>query len=271
MWEALRGAWSGWLEFTEGGKLAAVFLALAGYLLWDKRQRGASRLLAAYGLAGALLCICPVTAAILMKYYTLFYDYPWIWSMVPITCVIALGGTCLLAKLWNGERGRRGLARRLAVTAGCVGILVLCGGTAPELADAAGRDQALAAVGEICDGSGFCLWAPREILEYVRSEHGEIRLLYGRNMWDNALNAYSYDGYSEEEKELYEWMEHLTDYGRVVDAGEGQAYVQRAFDLGAERILLPGRMEGWDPRDTAWPRENVETRLVGEYYLICLR
>ena len=281
MWEYLRNAWSGWLDFTDRGKLAAIFIALCAYLLLNSRLRGPQRRLAVYGGIAVFLCVFPLTAAVLMKYQTLFYDYPWIWSAVPFTAVIALGGTVFLTDRWRQGRGYRTFAYNTALTLLSVGALALCGGLGESGIDAVqerqNREYAATVLREVYAGDAehggegdFCLWAPREILEYARSENSRIRLLYGRNMWDIALNAYSFDSYSEDKNELYEWMEQLTDYGVSVRAAEGQEYVQRAFSLGADCVLLPVEMQGWSPAETVWG-ENVEVQKLDRYYLLRMR
>lgn len=312
MWETLEKAWSGWLKFTDNGKLAVLFLALAGYLLLNSRQKGPQRRLVVYGSIGAVLCIFPVTAAVLMRYQTPFYDYQWIWSMVPFTSVIALGGTVFLTEHWRKGIGYHTLFFNTALTLLCAGTLVLCGGLGKNVVAAMrpayvygedldgtySRTYVSAVLDTVCSKlyaadmaevdltdtadttdtidmsgreRGFCLWAPQEILEYARSERGDIRLLYGRNMWDAALDAYSYDSCSDEQRELYQWMEHLTDYERVVGDEEGQEYVERAFTLGADCVLLPIEIQGWNPAETVWEQGNVETFQLEQYYMLCLR
>lgn len=294
MWEILRNAWSGWLAFTDGGKLAVLFAALAGYLLLGKKRRGPQRRLAVYGSIAAFLCIFPVTAALLMLYQTAFYDYPWIWSMVPFTAVIALGGTVFLTDSLRQGVGWRSILHNVALTLLCAGVLVLCGGLGESSLDveslpgggspdvggteAVGerqnREDAAAILEELCARCGegdICLWAPREILEYARSENGQIRLLYGRNMWDVSLDAYSYDVYSEQQQDLYRWMEQLTDDAAGTGAAEGREYVRKAFSMGADCILLPMEIQGWNPAETEWEKENVEAEELGQYYLLRMR
>lgn len=280
MREYLWNAWSGWLGFTNSGKLAVIFIALTAYLLAGSRRKGPQKRLIVYGGVAAILCVFPVTAAFLMMYQTLFYDYPWIWSIVPFTAVIALGGVVFLTDCWRKGRGYRTYLYNAALTLLSVGVLALCGGLGANRIDVEeerqNREYAAAVLDEVCvdyagDGreKDFCLWAPREILEYVRMENSQPRLLYGRNMWDFALNAYSYDSYSPEQRDLYEWMEHLTDYGVIIDDAEGQEYVRRAFSMGVDGILLPVEMQGWNPMETVW--DDVETKELERYYLLKMR
>lgn len=286
MGESLRSAWAGWMGFADRGKLAALLLVLCCYLLLGKKRKGPQGRLILYGSIAAVLCICPVTAAALMKYQTLFYGYPWIWSIVPLTATVALGGTLFLTEQWKTGAGYRTLLYNATLTILCAGVLVLCGGLGAgrvnALEERAGRERAeeiLRAVEESC-GTDCCLWAPREILEYARVREGAPRLLYGRNMWDAALNAYSYDTYSEEVREMYLWMEHLTDYGTEISEREGYEFVAKAVRMGVDCILLPTEMKGWDPTDgkvesadgsEAWSGKRVEMIELDGYYLLRMR
>lgn len=274
MWEWLRNARLGWLDFTDAGKLAALFLASLLYLHFGNRQNGLRGRLVVYAEIMALSCIFPVTAVLLMMYQTKFYDYPWIWSMVPLTAVVAFGGTLFMTGRWKSGRGYETWCRNALVTLCCAGILVLCGDIGRAEEDAAqksgDRERAeaiLEDVREVCGGD-FCLWAPREILEYARLEEDSVSLLYGRNMWDESLNAYSYDVYSKELCELYEWMDHLTDCGAEVSDPERREYVQRAFDMGADCVLLP--RESDEPRIFDC-RDDMEIMELNGYDLVRMR
>jgi hypothetical protein len=267
----LRDAWTGWLQFTDSGKLAALFAAAAAYLLLAKKVKGAQKLLTLYASGAALLCVVPVTAMVLMLYQTRFYDYQWIWSIVPLTAVTALGGTVLLTEQWKCGCGWKGVLHNAALAALLAGVLVLGGGLGEGSVDAAQVQQERAGAEAVLDevqaacGEDFCLWAPKEILEYVRAEYGTIRLLYGRNMWDEALNAYSYDTYPEEICELYLWMEGLPREDGTLVEKSAEECVREAAALGADCILLP---------ETAVDAETAKnmnfTKLDG-YYLLSTR
>lgn len=272
MGEYLWNAWSGWLEFTDGGKLVVLFLAAALYLTLGRKLRGPQGRLVFYGSIAAVLCIFPMTAAGLMQYQTLFYDYPWIWGYVPLTAVIALGGTMFLTEQCESWRG---IVKNTILVLLGVGLLVLCGGLGRGGADteAAVREQdqvrdVLETVKESCGGE-CCLWAPREILEYSRSLDAGVCLLYGRNMWDAALDAYSYDVYNKETGELYEWMEHLRDYEKETSEAEVRTHVGQAFAMGADCILLP-KAEANFQKDIAELAKEGEVEVIEleGYYLL---
>lgn len=281
MWQMIERAWSGWVRYTDDGKLAALAIAAIIYLLLVIKFKGPKGRLLIYAGIMTVVCICPVTAVILMKYQTEFYDYQWIWSMVPVTAIIALGGTVFVSEQCKSGKGWRVFFYNVVVTLASVAMLFLCGGLGEGNVDAvqaesdrAHAENILAQVRQQC-GEEACLWAPADILEYARLD-GKTELLYGRNMWDIALNAYSYDTYNEEEKELYQWMEHLDDWAIEISVEEVEEYVQRGFVAGAECILLPTEMSDWlaEPEsetvllECLRAHEEREVTVLEGYYLL---
>lgn len=262
MAELFRTTWQlGWLRFTNSGKLAVALLASL-FFLWLSGKWKRQKVLFSYSSLMSLFCIVPVTAMALMLYQTRFYDYEWIWSLVPMTIISAWGITELLEEAWGGfslspgrkcSRWKKGLPVTLLLLA----ILALCGGLGKNVidrnAELVRRQQASEVVDKVLeDRSGdICLWAPREILEYARAQSGSLRLLYGRNMWDPSLNAYAYDAYPREIQELYLWMENVGSTGTalVEDAEqgelllEGEACMAAAAQAGANCILLPESLD----------------------------
>lgn len=212
MAQLLKNAWQGWFSFMYTGKMAGA-LVISLLFLWIYYKRVKQKDFLIYTTAVTLCCILPVTAALLMLYQTEFYDYKWIWSIVPMTAVVGVAVTLFmtefLQKLSKDNEKRRIPAAVLLV----VGLL-FCGGMGTKPWNGYGaqaeRQQAeslFIKVQECMQGREICLWAPRKVLEYARAYDAGIQLLYGRNMWDSALNAYSYDNYPEEFQDLYQWME----------------------------------------------------------------
>lgn len=220
MAELLRNAWVGWFRVTGGGKLMALFLA-ALLFLWLHCKQENQRALLRYGTVSALCCILPVTAVPLMLYQTRFYDYEWIWSIVPVTVMTAYAGTRVMAEYWQGFR-REAWRKGLPVTAGLLAVAFLCGGWNSSGVDRDGEkawkertESVLEAIGagvEEASGNaaagngGICIWAPHRMMEYARRLDGSVLLPYGRNMWDEALGAYSYDTYPDDVEKMYLWM-----------------------------------------------------------------
>ncbi len=284
MWEMIENARLGWLNYTDAGKLVALVIAAIIYLMMASGLKGPKGRLVSYAGVLTVLCICPVTAAVLMLYQTRFYDYQWIWSVVPVTAVIALGGTVFWTEQCKPGKGWRTMLRNAIVTCASIVVLLLCGGLGEGSVDAARAEAERTHAEKILDevqqacGEDVCLWAPAKITEYARLE-GDMKLLYGRNMWDAALNAYSYDTYSEEQQELYRWMEYLDDWEIDISVEEVEDYVQRGFERGADCVLLPTEMSDWlkEPESEELLLERLgsdsdrEVIVLEGYYLLKLR
>lgn len=300
MSEWIRNAGEGWQRWNSQGKLMALFFAVL-LLLWfgnRKYRQGSVKKLLIYASILAVLAVIPITAAILMAYQTKFYDYEWVWSLVPITAITAYGGVVLFTVLTEEKTVKlsggfkNGIIRTVLAGLLLAVILFLSGnmGNSAWDMDTAEKEklQAQKAV-ELLGEEGaenllaesICLWAPREILEYARMLDGNITLLYGRNMWDKALGAYSYDTYDISEELLYLWMEQAA--GREVPEGyvsqeaveslaetDAVACVTLAIQKGANRILLPG---GLAEDELAGIKEYFgqqirDIRELDDYYLL---
>lgn len=282
MLELINNAWLGWRTYTEAGKLAALLLAIFLFLFLYKNLNTSlikgdlisgirEKILFAYTAVMTLLCICPVTAAVFMLYQTKFYNYEWIWSYVPVTAVIAAGGSSILLLIWKKRYTMKDRLKAAFITVLIACVSVVCGSvgasmsyqSSPAMASGdyesaalARYDRAALLIKEIketyraeyeseADLPAICLWAPEEILAYARQCSADIQLLYGRNMWDNALNAYSYDIYPEEYEEMYEWIELASEYGEIFDEAlqgtdKSGECVKNALAAGVNVIVLPG-------------------------------
>lgn len=245
---AILNALADWQNYISVGKIPVLLIMALLYLILTKRNKGAVGRLIFYGAIMTVLCIFPISAALLKVYQTKFYDYPWIFGLVPMTILIGFGFTCFWTDVRKEGMGNRALGYNAILAVGAVVILILCGrlGNAPfetstDSADAAGVLQAV-----LTNTQGdICLYAPASILEQAgRTAVADrnITLLYGRNMWDVALNAYSYDTYSEELEGLYVWME-----GQDIQTGDPEdepqklpmEYLEQARELGANVVVLP--------------------------------
>lgn len=222
MAELLKNAGIGWSDYLNSGKLAVLLLAALLFLWFGRREKEQGAFLL-YTSVTTALCILPVTAVLLMLYQTKFYDYEWIWSLVPLTAMAAYGITLFLTEYWKGIEKKRWYGG-IPVTLLLLAVLLLCGSLGREVWDRDGekeeRERAYAVLDQIREqypDAALHLWAPRDILEYAREKDAGITLLYGRNMWDPSLNAYAYDVYSRNVVMAYRWMEwaQLTGEGSV--------------------------------------------------------
>lgn len=255
MTEFVTTAWLGWLKFTGIGKLPALLFA-ALLFLWLSGKWKRQKALFSYTVLMVPVCVLPVTAAVLMLYQTRFYDYEWIWSLIPMTIVIAWCVVEFLSEYWRDFSPNQ-WKRGLPVTIMLLVVLTLSSGMGQRdfdrKAERENRQQAKEVLSLVIEhqGEDICLWAPRELLEYAREQSGSLRLLYGRNMWEEALNAYTYDTYPQEIRKLYLWMENVDSSGvALVEDDEedemllkGDDCVAAAAAAGVDCIILPGSLE----------------------------
>lgn len=298
--ELLGNAWSGWVNYMTQGKLVALFITVLLYL-WFGKKNEKSKPFVCYATVMAVCCIVPVTAVILMTYQTKFYDYEWIWSMVPMTVVIAYGLTDFLTEFClEGKAGKK--STRIGVALLCLVMVLLCGSMGADKEDSAAayvemlraygwetaekemsqemlRRQAydtLAELEELTGGKELLLWAPMGIMEYAREADSRIRLPYGRNMWDASLNGYSYDTYEDAVCGMYLWMEfqnitgneeHLLNLNGAEAIPTMEVSVGKAMELGVNCIMLPGKTD----RETVQRVAEMfggEVQQIEEYWVI---
>lgn len=289
MQEILTNAWLGWQRYNDNGKYAALLL-LVLLFLWFRREREKQRILLVYTTLVTIFCIVPVSAAFLMIYQTKFYDYEWIWNYVPVTLMIAYGATVFLSEYW--ENCKMNIGKCIGVSAVALVVIFLCGsmgqdnyGVETGKQERSGAKEALGLLIEE-GGNDICLWAPKEIMENARTYDGNIRLVYGRNMWDAALGGYSYETYEKTQELLYLWMCNVAETGMVeyaveTDAGSGSGNFvaetaeniidsawcfEAAKAVGVNRVLIPGDIlpEELQKLKKAW---GMEPELLGAYYL----
>lgn len=298
MQELLKNAWMGWQDYIDAGKYI-VFVMATLLLFWfagnkgqnavteesrkaeENAENNTQHMLFIYGTIMVIVCICPITAAVLMVYQTRFYDYQWIWNIVPVTAIIGVGWVgfylCYIDKLKAGAK--------VVLVSMMIAIMVLAGRMGAPIDDSVEREQltiaktVIAEVTERAEDNPICLWAPLEIMMYARSLNGEIVLPYGRDMWDRHLGAYSYDTYSAEVKTLYRYMSGMEVWGEYNPSVEdeqghtivlhGDEYLQQAAGLGVTHIILPQNAQP----ETVQQAENVlgvSAQELEGYYLLVL-
>ena len=304
MMTLLKSALTGWTDYTQHGKFAALLLlalVYLGFVFWSGKHRKADpdcegknhRLLHLYAALTTLGCICPVTALILLKYQTAFYSYVWIWAIVPQTALIAWAAADFVGRLLKEKSLRNGMAAVLLLL-----IIFLSGNpisewresqTAqiPAMLPESGEQEPsawetleLLSVYNNAEGGSreFSLWAPKEIMAAARAYSAEIRPVYGRSIWDASLGSYSYDTYETWQEDLYLWMNHLettgeTEYlrieetdstGRTIDFA---ACLKQAEEIGLDYLLLPGNLSE-ETLDELQKTADGKLQAFGDYYLL---
>lgn len=244
MLKLLQMAWSGWRDFTTDGKLPALLLVLLLFLWVRRKKEGAEKPLLFYTTGITFLCILPFSAVLFMLYQTKFYDYEWIWSLVPMTAMIGMGGVFLLEDCFQQLRDRNVWVRVFLVVALC-GIPVLCSGfgskaleISEEAQERAQAQTLYAYLEETISEQPIRIWAPKEVLTYSRVGWVDCIPLYGRNLWDKHLNAYTYDTYSVELEQMQLWMDGDLERGDWTDE-ECASYLA---ETEVNCIVLPTRL-----------------------------
>lgn len=245
----------GMAEYFRSDKTVVLLIAVLLYL-WLKEKKNVDNKvngLLLYTLVMTGILLFPITAMIMVIYQTAFYDYAWTWSMVPGAAVIAYGISIFLMDMENLSK-----KKIVPVAAVIACILLVCGNQGTirtnEKVVEKGQIEVIAehAVKEAKEGQAV-LWAPKNIMQEMRRYTGEIRLIYGRDMWDEKAGAYDYEAYDENRMEAYEWMELVDMLAREVEnednfrvlCGEYQL-AEDAFDstsnmleAGVNVIVLP--------------------------------
>ena len=287
MRELLRCAWVGWRTLSDAGKLSTV-LFLMFLLVWIwKLGNEKQKELFGYGGLMTALCIFPVSAVLFMLWQTNFYDYEWIWTAVPVLEVIACGGVLAWDHLWKSVDEKK---RKMIFAGMAIAILFLCGNLGNPNRNVEDVSATRREVADVLDElektskGSICLWAPKEVMANARSLDGNVTLIYGRNMWQKHLNAFSYEEYSQDQRDLYVWMSLVVSsdklnvtvptgldvVGAAPRAGEtleGIPSIRKALAMGVNQILLPGIL----PEEFLSELEQeflIKPEKVGQYWLL---
>ena len=248
MAELFKRVQEGYTQYITYGKyLVLVFAALI--YLWNQKKEKTKPLLL-YGICSLFLVIFAPTAMALVKYQTYYYDYPWLFGLVPVTALIAWGAVCFLIECRKtATESKSGKRIGILSIVLLLGVLFLSGNMTGSVngkkRTANEAEQALQSTEEIlrfvheksANADNICIWGPKEALEYMRAVDPSVTLLYGRTMWEPSLGGYTYDTYSEEQNALYQWMEDLVQDAE--NAGTADAYFKTAFSWGVTCIVLP--------------------------------
>jgi len=284
MKEALLLAVEGFQKWMGEYRLLAPAMGILLYALfsgkWGKENRERDFVIYAGGMMVVLLC--PLTAVLFLSYQTRFYDYAWVWSLVPLTGFVAWGIVNIVYKEAETFRKRGFLIAAV--------LLILCGNqgvffrTTPlETGVQESAELILQHIEENLEPEDQVIWGPAPIMQYLRAHNGQVELFYGKDMWDGKSGAYDYEAYSQQETECYQWMEsvsaphnlYLMETNQTNEliqlslANDG--YLQEAVDRGVNLIIFPDQITPWVKRKLDALGEKNSRKLrsvpVGEYIL----
>ena len=84
------------------------------------------------------------------------------------------------------------------------------------------------AIEEISDGERVLVWGPEFVMENVRLFSKNIYPIYGRDMFEESMKAYTYDSYGEDEIFLCEVMSAME--AKSAETVESEADTEHASD-----------------------------------------
>ncbi len=205
----IKQAYEGLNRYLSQNHFIVILIAILLFV-WitksTKIKKEANRLLV-YTLIMLIVLSCPLTAAIAMVYQTSFYNYEWIWSMVPVTIVISYG----FVLIWRQEKTK---IQRMKLFIVVLGVFCICGNfgriqrVTPEEGKVRGDSaEVVRVLANIEMQDDFIVWGPREIMQEIRRLDGDVCLVYGRDMWEEKAGAYDYEVYNAELIDAYLWIE----------------------------------------------------------------
>ncbi len=237
MSEFLSALSAGWHQYADSGMYIGVFFAamLFLWLVYGKRisKESEKAKLYLYSLGITLSILFPVTAFILLKYQTAFFTYSHLFLLIPMLPVVAWAMTefvtwvreefitekknpsgskiplFLKKKPWLGECAAVILLGLVLWMAGSLSF------ANEPTAEAVNGEKIPAEIlrvlqilqeDEAMEPGCDVIVAPEEVLEYARAYSADLKLLYGRNMWQKELNAFTYDIYPAEVVDFYQWF-----------------------------------------------------------------
>lgn len=267
-----------------GGQYLMLFM-VALLLLWltDDPEKKEFR---SFSLVMLLLLVCPASVWVLCKYQTAFYSRDALWQLLPVTALLAYGLVMALFRImWALTRGygrwRSAMPRQkerlceLGIGGMLTVLLFLCGtlSLAKTVTDSAGEAgvpdsvrgvlQAL----EIPQEENVYLVAPDEVQEWARVYSGRLLLPYGRNLWEPALSAYTYDSYGEELYELHDWINGTGQTAYSLQQEE--ELLSRCASAGYEYLVFGGERLEDENLQAALSRQSIykEYGAAGQYVI----
>lgn len=268
--ELLKNACLGWQNYLSAEKLIFFFFLIL-LIFWLRNKWDDYRLILTYSLCASALCIFPPTAVGLMLYQTKYYDYQWILAFIPINIVIALGGTLILCQIKANKKLKA--VEKWGIFVVLLAILLLSGNKLEK--DGKVRDtkmekeRTLEVLREIPVNQAV-LWAPDTILEYSRELRPDIKLLYGRDMFEKDVEGFSFDKYEENTIACHDWMVWAQVYydisGFPVD---DIVWFDWIVEKGVNTVILPANLKE-STRKRIERHYHTESKKVGDYYLLTI-
>ena len=201
-------------QFFAADKMVVLLLAVF-FFFWLKDRKPVDEKgnrLMVFALIVSILLLCPITAMAGVAYQTAFYDYEWLWSMVPITIILSYGAVLV----YDTEGENRNRKKKVPLVIMFLFLLFWCGNQGEIKTVDAEASESREKAGWVLDDimlktliKDSTLWAPKSIMQEARRRYDivNIKVVYGRDMWEAKAGAYDYEAYSDTLIAAYEWME----------------------------------------------------------------
>ncbi|MFI3236928.1 MAG: hypothetical protein R3Y47_02730 [Lachnospiraceae bacterium] len=206
-----------WTRFLDGictwKAEHAFFLIYLLYFLWiyyDTKQIDNKKWVY-YIKASILILVFPVTAVGLLMFYTPFYDWTDLHTILPSVVVVSY----ILAFLWERLLMRHTARCREYYALACVTLVLLVATNLTSLTTKSEESiqgipvsvyEVLVALEEVVVAERCTIVADAEIMMYARQYSEAFYPAYGRDLWDLSASSYVEAGYTYE-YELYDLMQ----------------------------------------------------------------
>ena len=211
------------LEMKNGKYLALTIVGI--FFLWllgKYKKNKVTRVLLLFGITMSFFVIVPVSGYLLSKYQTAFFSYrhlllllfPMVFIPWALTEAVEQGLGQMKRNAEEGDlvKEKPWLARIVGISV-AICLLMLSGNILTEGVDTdftIAKDKVPTKVMEVLEllEDGDVLVAPDAVIEYARSFDGDLKLIYGRDMFTPALKAFTYHTYDETACQIYEWIQN---------------------------------------------------------------
>lgn len=223
----------GYESFVSSGNYMALYFVCMLYVILTEKIKSLKYM--QFVFFTTMLFLFPITRYLLLLYRTNFYSYESLLALLPMNILIAYVFVQVMTKYeWQ-------------IKVGVVILIILCGSlslpkslvTEAKLTE--DGIEVLECFQEYDGKDKGSVWGPNEILGEMRKINASIEVVYGRDLWDEQLQAYTYDKYSQDKKALYTWMNQnwieIIAYQEEVELTSDKAF-QLAKELGISMIIL---------------------------------
>ncbi len=245
-----------WNRFLEGVALFKQYqgfvwlCCIATFVILHKQHKLNKNALWVTALLLGILVFLPVTAIVLLKGYTPYFNWLDLQGVFPIVLLMGYLGVTLFSYLQKqavpGLRAKAGV--QVVIAMACV-VVIFVTATNFHGFDERGKadnhgvpvevSEVFDALAEYVGEEPVVLAAPSNVLQYTRLYNHNWKQLYGRDLWDPKAASYIDSAYEEE----YQYYEYLEKIEPELEARDGFAPLVEAGK--ADCIIVPHLWTYW--------------------------